>query len=69
MSDRTFVDTNVLIYARSGARRIVSEDVNAGQAIAGVTIQNPFKELSSTKPTRAQSHIAVSRCQNVAWKC
>lgn len=42
----------IAVAARSGARRIVSEDLNAGQVIAGVTIQNPFKELSSTKPTR-----------------
>lgn len=28
--------------ARSGARRLLSEDLNAGQAIAGLTILNPF---------------------------
>jgi predicted nucleic acid-binding protein len=28
--------------ARSGARRILSEDLNAGQRIAGVLIENPF---------------------------
>lgn len=27
---------------KSGARRILSEDLNAGQAIAGVRIENPF---------------------------
>ena len=27
---------------KSGARRILSEDLNAGQAIAGVSIENPF---------------------------
>ncbi len=70
MSGRTFVDTNILIYAhdadadrkrdiarellqswdalivasavRSGADRILSEDLNPGQAIAGVTVVNPF---------------------------
>lgn len=30
--------------ARSGADRILSEDLNAGQAIAGVTIVNPFTD-------------------------
>jgi predicted nucleic acid-binding protein len=28
--------------ARSGARRILSEDLNAGQRIAGVLVENPF---------------------------
>lgn len=28
--------------ARAGARRIVSEDLNAGQSITGVAIHNPF---------------------------
>lgn len=40
----------IAVAARSGARRIVSEDLNAGQSIAGVTIQNPFKERPPTKP-------------------
>lgn len=31
---------------RSGADRILSEDLNPGQAIAGVTIVNPFTMLS-----------------------
>jgi predicted nucleic acid-binding protein len=31
---------------RSGADRILSEDLNAGQAIAGLTIVNPFAMLS-----------------------
>lgn len=48
-----FRDALVAVAARSGARRIVSEDLNAGQAIAGVTIQNPFKERPPTKGTRA----------------
>jgi predicted nucleic acid-binding protein len=34
----------VAVAARSGARRIVSEDLNDGQAIAGVSIENPFNE-------------------------
>jgi predicted nucleic acid-binding protein len=34
----------VAVATRSGARRILSEDLNPGQAIAGVTIQNPFAD-------------------------
>lgn len=49
-----FWDALILaVAARSGARRIVSEDLNAGQAIAGVTIQNPFEQGPPTKPPRA----------------
>ena len=32
----------IAVAARSGATRIVSEDLNHGQAIGGVTIENPF---------------------------
>lgn len=31
--------------AKSGARRILSVDLNAGQAIAGITIANPFRAI------------------------
>ena len=34
----------VVVATRSGARRVLSEDLNPGQAIAGVTIQNPFAD-------------------------
>jgi predicted nucleic acid-binding protein len=34
----------VAVAARSGARRVLSEDLNSGQVIAGVTVHNPFKE-------------------------
>jgi predicted nucleic acid-binding protein len=34
----------VSVATRSGAGRILSEDLNAGQAISGVTIQNPFAD-------------------------
>jgi predicted nucleic acid-binding protein len=38
-----FWDALILAVAvRSGARRVLSEDLNAGQAIAGLTIDNPF---------------------------
>ena len=43
----------VAVAARSGARRIVSEDLNAGQSFAGVTIQNPFKERPPARAPRA----------------
>jgi predicted nucleic acid-binding protein len=38
-----FWDALILAVAiRSGARRVLSEDLNAGQAVAGLTIHNPF---------------------------
>lgn len=43
----------VAVAIRSGARRVVSEDLSAGQAIAGITIENPFKERPPRKPPRA----------------
>ena len=33
----------IAVPARAGARRLVSEDLNAAQSIAGVTIHNPFE--------------------------
>lgn len=46
IEDRTrvgFWDALILAVAvRSGARRVLSEDLNAGQKIAGLTIHNPF---------------------------
>lgn len=42
----------VAVAARAGARRVVSEDLNAGQSIAGITIHNPFKERSTRRPRR-----------------
>lgn len=39
----------IAVAARAGARRLVSEDLNAGQSIAGITIHNPFND----GPTRA----------------
>jgi predicted nucleic acid-binding protein len=35
----------VATAARCGAARILSEDLNAGQMIAGVRIENPFAQL------------------------
>jgi predicted nucleic acid-binding protein len=38
-----FWDALILAVAsRSGARRVLSEDLNSGQAIAGLSIHNPF---------------------------
>lgn len=34
----------VAVAARSGARRVLSEDLNSGQVIAGMTIHNPFAD-------------------------
>ena len=34
----------VALAARSGARYLLSEDLNTGQTIAGVTIRNPFAD-------------------------
>lgn len=34
----------VAVAMRSGARRVLSEDLSPGQVIAGVTIQNPFAD-------------------------
>lgn len=42
----------IAVAARSGARRVVSEDLSAGQSIAGITIHNPFKERPQAKPRR-----------------
>jgi predicted nucleic acid-binding protein len=32
----------IAVATRSGATRVLSENLNAGQAIAGLTIENPF---------------------------
>ncbi len=42
----------VAVAARAGARRVVSEDLNNGQSIAGISIHNPFKEKAQPKPRR-----------------
>jgi predicted nucleic acid-binding protein len=42
----------VAVAARSRASRVVSEDLNPGQSIAGVTIHNPFREGTQRKPRR-----------------
>lgn len=40
----------IAVAARAGACRLVSEDLNAGQTIAGVTIHNPFAARPSARP-------------------
>lgn len=42
----------IAVAARAGARQLVSEDLNAGQSIAGVAIHNPFKEAAQPKLRR-----------------
>jgi predicted nucleic acid-binding protein len=42
----------VAVAMRAGAHRVVSEDLNAGQSIAGITIHNPFKERPAARPRR-----------------
>ncbi len=42
----------VAVAARAGARRVLSEDLNNGQSIAGISIHNPFKEKAPPKPRR-----------------
>jgi predicted nucleic acid-binding protein len=39
--------------ARSGATRLLSEDLNPGQVISGVRVVNPFDESAETQPTLA----------------
>jgi predicted nucleic acid-binding protein len=41
----SFWDALIIAVAiKSGARRVLSEDLNSGQSIAGITIENPFAE-------------------------
>ena len=42
----------IAVAARSGARHVLSEDLNNGQSIAGISIRNPFKETARPKPRR-----------------
>jgi len=56
MSGKVFVDTNILIYAydldagqrntpserNAKAEKILTEDLNHGQRIEGILIENPF---------------------------
>lgn len=54
MTERTFLDTNVLIYADDvdagsktvegvGCGVLLTEDLNDGQVIEGVRVENPFE--------------------------
>jgi predicted nucleic acid-binding protein len=45
----------VATAARSGATRLLSEDLNPGQIISGVTVVNPFEESAEAPPTRADN--------------
>ena len=52
---KVFLDTNILIYATGSARcdLILSEDLNDGQIIRGVKIQNPFTWRESLDNTES----------------
>jgi predicted nucleic acid-binding protein len=43
----------VAAAARSGATRVLSEDLNPEQTISGVTVVNPFDESADAPPTQA----------------
>jgi predicted nucleic acid-binding protein len=53
MPAERFLDTNILLYAydldaaaqTSGARELVSEDLNHGQDYGGVRAVNPFRKV------------------------
>ena len=53
MSDKTFVDTNILVYAYDAdagekhAAVVLTEDLNHGQNIEGIRIQSPFLNESA----------------------
>jgi predicted nucleic acid-binding protein len=40
----------VVAAARSGATRVLSEDLNPGQIISGVTVVNPFEDSAGAPP-------------------
>jgi len=41
----------VAVAARSGATRLLSEDLNSGQKIAGLLIENPFAVIANPRPS------------------
>ena len=43
MSDRYFVDTNILMYAHDTARGVKHDRAKDGQVYAGVRVVNPLK--------------------------
>lgn len=43
----------VTAAARSGAARVLSEDLNPGQVLSGVTVVNPFEESAEPPSTQA----------------
>ena len=40
----------VAVAARSGATRLLSEDLNSGQKIAGLLVENPFAVVAGPRP-------------------
>ena len=51
----------VAVAVRRGAGRVVSEDLNPGQSIAGITIHNPFKERRKPRPAPVSQPSRASR--------
>ncbi len=52
----SFWDSLIVATAvRSGATRVLSEDLNPGQVISGVTVVNPFEESAEAPPTQAEN--------------
>jgi predicted nucleic acid-binding protein len=45
----------VATAARSGATRVLSEDLNPGQVISGVTVVNPFEDSPEAPPPGADA--------------
>ena len=45
----------VAAAARSGATRVLSEDLNPGQIVSGVTVVNPFEDSAQAPASQADS--------------
>jgi predicted nucleic acid-binding protein len=45
----------VATAARSGATRVLSEDLNPGQIISGLTVVNPFADSTGAPPQQADN--------------
>jgi predicted nucleic acid-binding protein len=40
-----FWDALIIVAAKSGATRLLSEDLNQGQKLAGLRMENPFEAV------------------------
>lgn len=45
----------VAAAARSGATRVLPEDLNPGQVVSGVTVVNPFADSAEAPPPKADA--------------